>query len=126
MLTWRDKVAIVVFSGLLVVVLLFALCLVAFVIAFRVGMTSLLRLGSLLTVTLLLSGCAHPPPVPPAPDPFFTRFILPQTIPGDWAFCLENPHANSHFDTPVARTGIVCAMTVDELRHWFASSKALD
>lgn len=80
---------------------------------------------ALFVIVGLSASCAHqPPPVPPTPVDGY--FYVPQTIPGSWAFCVEQPHQNSQFMTPVARKAYVCPYTVDELRIWVASIRPAD
>jgi hypothetical protein len=80
--------------------------------------------GAWLLLPLLAVGCAHQPPVvPPSP---WTDIVLGTFLPPDLLVCVESPHRNSYFDTPVARGDAAPCVTLDSLRHWIAGQKAAD
>lgn len=91
---------------------------------FWIALTSIglgaLILGALGIATLILvSGCAHPPPPPVPTEPLYV--LVGAHVPGNAWFCVEDPFVDGQLHHPMIRTGVVCRVTVDEMRHWIAS-----
>ena len=114
-MTLKDRLAIAVFSLLLMFLLAAVLCVVAFVLAFRVGVS---RFG-VIVMCLSVMGCAHQPP--PAPVvPVEDRITIYAYAPQHVVLCVENP------DIWIAtKPRMVCKRLI-EVREWFALQRAAD
>jgi hypothetical protein len=112
--TWKDKLAIAVFSLLLMFLLAAVLCAVAFLLAFRFGLS---RLGVAL-LCLSIVGCAKPalPVIPVVP---LEEIHLGASIQPGVVLCVENPD-----DVPT-RPRWAC-LTMDAVRRWFAQARVAD
>jgi hypothetical protein len=105
--------------------------LVATILGFGAALAYLLfqvvfsRFTPLALVLLLTASCAHPKPaVAVAGQP--THVVLEAWVEGSTPFCVEHPQMNGFFDQPLIKTGTICRVTVDDVRHWIAGMRSAD
>jgi hypothetical protein len=85
------------------------------------------KAATVILAALFAAGCAHPPATSHAPGPVDT-VVLPASVPGGAAFCIEDLYLSWPTDDPFVRrqTGLVCRWTVADIRNWAAKQKAAD
>ena len=105
-MNWRDKLWIVLTNAVL----------------YAVGTVVLLWLAT-------LAGCAKAPQAHTVNHPeALAHVYLPNSVPGWWTFCVEDPLLAWPSEPQVIRrsTGWVCGLTVNEVRQWIAQQRRAD